>query len=316
MAETISWITPDGLEYIMTGQDDIRVQFYRKGAYMPPFSIKRIEVPPPPVNTSGGLCTVANDVKVSDTTIVTELSTDPRQIEMEILFRGTDAIDLRNNVRTWMKRFNPLTGEGRIQVVGPDGSKRFLKCRYTRGFEGEEIKGRKGDTFLYMIGIWESSDSYWYNAIGYNQTFTLTPNTAPSLPITLPFQLYSTTLIAGIPIMNNGDVEAFPIWEVGGPGANLQIMNLSLPGDVAFNSIGFPSGGYTLAANEIITIDTSPGKKTVIRKSDAMSLYENLTNGSYFFPLKPGANTIQVQLSNATVASYVRLTFNERYLTV
>jgi hypothetical protein len=314
--EIISWITPNGQEYEMTGQDDIRVQFYRKGAYMPPFSIKRIEVPPPPVNTSGGLCTVANDVKVSDTTIVTELSTDPRPIEMELLFRGTDAIDLRNNVRTWMKRFNPLAGEGRIQVVGPDGSKRFLKCRYTRGFEGEEVKGRKGDTFLYMIGIWESSDSYWYNANGYDQTFILSPNTAASLPIILPFQLYSDTLIAGLTIANNGDVDAFPIWEIGGPGDNLQIVNHSLPGDIAFNAIGFPSGGYSIANGEVVTIDTSPGRKTVIRQSDAVSLYENLTNGSYFFPLVPGDNLIQVQLSNATASSYVRLTFNERYLTV
>lgn len=308
MSERISWITPSGQTFQMTGQDDIRVQFYRKGAYAPPFSFKKQESPPPP-SPDGGVSLIN-----PEGSILTEIRTEPRPLELEFLFRGKDRSTLRKNIRTWISRFNPLLGEGRIQVDLDDGGTRYLKCRYTKGMEGEEIRGRSGDTFQFMIGVFEAVDPYWYDGITEEETFYLNSNSTNTLPISFPFSVSRTTVFDGTTIINTGDIDAYPVWEIRGPGDNLEITNETIGS--SYNSIGFKTGGYQLEDGEIITIDCRPGAKTVWSESYAISLYNELTDGSYFFPLLPGENFIKVQLSGANDNSYVNLKYNNRYLTV
>lgn len=312
--DQIYWVDANGNEYSMSRQPDIRAMFYRKGAYMPPFKIEEIKNPPQPT----GYCTT--DVQKELDSTIQRLTVDSRLVELDVIFCGATPSELRQNVRKWASRLNPLKGPGKLKIVAPDGTIRALTCYYEDGFRGEEVKGSSGPTFLKTTLQFRAQDPYWYNASTITSQIVLdTTGTATGFfndPF-FPLGIAQTTIFNEVTLINNGDIECWPIWTIKGPGDTLKITNYSIINDDGTNPfIGFPSGGYAIGDGEIVVIDTRPGQKTVYRQVDNYDLFSSLDQASTFFPLVPGANRIVIELANATTSSYVQYEYNERYLTV
>ena len=102
-----------------------------------------------------------------------------------------------------------------------------------------------------------------------------------------------------------GDAEAWPVWEVTGPGEDLLIQN-DATGDRIFiqGQIG-----------ETITITTRPQVQDVTSAS-AMdgSLWERVSEDSVFFPLQPGINKVRMSMVNGKPESTVTFKYVEQWL--
>jgi hypothetical protein len=145
----------------------------------------------------------------------------------------------------------------------------------------------------------EASDPWWYDASDTALDFTLgTP--ATFFPL-FPLRLSASEVFADATVNNDGDVDAWPVWSVTGPGAGLVLRNLTTGKMLSLNR--------TLSAGEIVTIDTRPRLKTVTLQ-DGSNLF-SLLSGS-LWPLAVDVNAIRVEFTGATSASVVSLRYRRR----
>ena len=118
--------------------------------------------------------------------------------------------------------------------------------------------------------------------------------------------LLSDSTVQGAHVLDiQGDAEAWPVWEVTGPGEDLLIQN-DATGDRIFiqGQIG-----------ETITITTRPQVQDVTSAS-AMdgSLWERVSDDSVFFPLQPGINKVRMSMVNGKPESTVTLKYVEQWM--
>lgn len=118
--------------------------------------------------------------------------------------------------------------------------------------------------------------------------------------------LLSDSTVQGAHVLNiQGDAEAWPVWEVTGPGEDLLIQN-----DATGEKI-FIEGQF----GEKVTITTRPQEQDVTSAS-AMdgSLWERVSEDSTFFPLQPGINRIRMSMVNGKPESTVTLKYVEQWM--
>lgn len=120
-----------------------------------------------------------------------------------------------------------------------------------------------------------------------------------------PVMLSDSTVQGAYVLSIQGDAEAWPVWEVTGPGEDLLIQN-----DDTGERI-FIRGQF----GEKVTITTRPQEQDVTSGS-AMdgSLWERVSEYSVFFPLKPGINRIRMSMVNGKPESTVTLKYVEQWL--
>jgi hypothetical protein len=102
-------------------------------------------------------------------------------------------------------------------------------------------------------------------------------------------------------------VESWPIWTIRGPGTALVLDNLTTGLDLSLST--------TIPDDHLVTIDTTPGVKTVTGP-DGANLYTDLdfdTRISALWPLRRGPNKVHIELDGATADSFVLLTWKRRY---
>lgn len=221
----------------------------------------------------------------------------PRQTVVPILLDGATDVAYRAAVRALAASLNPKRGRGLLRATF-DGAVREIDAIYVDGMgftEDFPVHGKPSLLFRHL-------DPFWYDSATTTQAFTSgTPQTF--FPI-FPIRLSSSTVFASTTVTNTGDVEAWPVWTITGPGSGLVLRNLTTGKVLALTR--------TFVAGEVVTIDTSPGAKTVLTAAGA-SLFSSLTSRQ-FWPLSSGANSIQVELSAATAASSVNLAYRRRFL--
>lgn len=283
--EIITWIDSNGTEFEIDDEVNYTLLLGAKGFHMPPINTIEEEVP----FQAGSMLRLA---KVG-----------AREIDVPIVVRGQDEIEVRNNIRQLLRMFNPLKGDGRLQVTSYDGVQRELKCRYIGGLEIDESTGTYGNNWQKSILVLKAFDPFWYDSNTIVQTFKKDESPGLFFPI-LPLRVASSTVFADVEIDNTGDVEAWPEWIVTGPGENIVLRNLTT-GDVT-------SITYTLEAGETITINTKPFVKTVT-KQDGTNLFYTLSDSSSLWSLEEGSNSIQIEMADVTSESSVQLTYKNRY---
>ncbi len=104
-------------------------------------------------------------------------------------------------------------------------------------------------------------------------------------------------------ITNSGTAELFPIFEISGPGDFFQIENATTGKFFSFSSL-------TLNSAETVTIDLTPGTKTVISdtRGSLLGFFDSVGNfGS--FSLLPGDNDIIVFVNNGSASGLIKYTF-------
>lgn len=283
MADKLYWIDANGTE-IPFDSPNIKVLTGMQGRFMPPVDFTE------------------EQIAFQHGTKLRQVSVQARDIDIPLLIKADNEIELRRLVRSIMRSFNPLKADGRIRVLSPDGTQRELFCRYSQGMEGQEDMDVKGKRWQTVVLAFRAFDPFWYDAITNVETFT-TGQPATFFPF-LPLRLASSSVFTDTTIDNTGDVETYPEWIIKGPGENIVLRNLTT-GEVTNIS-------HTLGLGESITVNTKPFQKTVT-KNDGTNLFYTLSDESSLWALTEGQNSIRIEMSNSTEQSSVQLSYKNRY---
>lgn len=274
--ETITWIDPDGDQLELTDLKGIT------GRGLPPVDFQDLVVPLQP----GSAFRSVRDQR--------------RDLVIPVLCDGSSKIDYREQLRTIARRLHPSSTSGVLQVATIDGTTRELDAWYVDGFQWIE----EHPDWMTPSLLFRAVDPYWRD-VDWAQTDYVTGTAATFFPF-FPLSLSSSEVFAADSVDNGGDVESWPMWMVTGPGSGLVLRNLTTGELLALTA--------TLGAGESVTIDTTPGVKTVT-KNDGTNLFSGLSSDSSLWSLAPGSNSIQIELTSATSASVVSLRWRRRWLT-
>jgi len=212
---------------------------------------------------------------------------------------------------------NPGGGDGTLRVVRSDGKVRDLVCRYVSGLERANrnaMDADEGGVILpdgtTAVGRWavaplsfQAAEPFW---LGNAVTVTFSPDEQtvffPILPVNLsPVGIYSSAKVE-----NAGDVAAWPVWTIRGPGEALRLENVDTGEVFALD--------YTLLDGEAVTIDARPGRK-VVTSSLGGDLWGRVTAWQ-MWAIGAGGATVRVSLGNTGDNTQVSLWYRPRYVAV
>lgn len=228
--------------------------------------------------------------------------------EFAMKFWLTDSTEetLRTQLRNMIFKMDPTRGIGRMRVIAPGGDSREIFCRVSSGLGISEVLGEDSAFYAQRISAtFIAHDPYWY-AVG-DTAIVYTGDVAVStfFPF-FPLRLSASAVFVNDNSINNpGDLEAWPVWTISGPGSNIVLSNLTTNESISINT--------ALVSGSSITIDTRPGAKTVLA-DDGTSLFPLMSPTSTLFSLARGDNHIQIAMDSTGSTSVVRLAFRPRYL--
>lgn len=283
MTETISWVDVDATEHDLTDQADVKVLRGPTGRFMPPIALVTEVVP------------LAPGARLRD------IRHDVREVMLPLRVMGSTATEARTALRAFCRRFDPVRGDGHLRVTAPGGDRRELTCRYVGGMEVDEVDGLQ--TYRRASVVFHAFDPYWYDVSDRVRTYE-TGEEATFFPL-FPLRLSSSEVFADATEDNDGDVEAWPVWTITGPGSGPVLRNLTTGKHLSLT--------HTLAAGDVVVVDTRPGVKT-ITDEDGTNLYSTRASGSALWSLATGSNTLRIELSSATDATSVRMTYRRGFL--
>ncbi len=284
MPDTITWVDPYGVETVLTGQDTREIERGALGLDMPPVSFIEDQVP---LQAGARLRRVNVGV---------------REVDLPLVLSAASSQALRTALRSLLRLLDPKRGTGRLRVQTEDGTERELSCRYAGGAEG--VGG--SPAWRRVVLTFRAVDPYWYARQVTTATFDQGSELATFFPF-FPLRLGSTPIFGDTVIDNTGDVETWPVWTLSGPGTDFTLHNLTTGESLILET--------TLNAGEIVTIDTRPGAKTVL-KSDGTSLFGYLSTDSVLWALPLGISSIRLEVTAATAATSVQLQYQLRYLSI
>jgi hypothetical protein len=285
----MSWLTfvdPAGTEHVLTTDVDVDVEFGVEGRFMPPVESVLERIPGQPGarrrQTQFGV----------------------REVVLPLEVFGGSEIGLRTRLRELVRAFDPTRGDGILRSTGPDGTVRQITCRYSTGMEVVEGLDLLGNVQRAAL-VFAAADPFWYDTGPVTSTFT-TGAAANFLgdPF-LPIKLASDTILGEQTVINDGDVETWPIWTVAGPATSIVLENVTT-GEV----IDLP---IVLTAGQSVVIDTRPFRKTV-RRDDGTNLFGSLTTDSSLWSLGEGSTTIRAEVPGSTTDTFVTLVYARRWL--
>jgi phage-related protein len=280
-AEVTQWIDPTG---IVTTLD---VDWDASGRFMPEIAHEEDGVPGQP-----GARHRASRHKTHDFTL-------------KITIAAADEPSLRTAQRQLVYAMDPTRGEGTIRVQSPIGDMREIRCYCTSGLGMDEKPGSSGPDMQQASVTFRAYDPYWRDSLDDIRTFTIGP--APSFFPFFPLRLTSSQIAANATVTNGGDVEAWPVWTITGPGSGIVLRNLTTGANLIFSTTA-------LGSWESIVIDTRPGIKTVT-KQDGTNLFPDLDVTSALWSLQAGPNATRLEMSGAIPgSSALQLKLRRRYL--
>ena len=281
MGETIRWIDADNGSHDLTdGVRRFSASRGRTGLWMPTFAFAAHEMP----GEAGARLTYTR--------------TSARDVDIPFAVLEEDETALRSLIRSLARALDPTRGDGVLEVTR-DGVTRRLTCRYTGGLEQARTLGPS----LQAVLSFRAFEPYWEADSAVSETYE-TGEAAAFFPF-FPLTLASSTVLASPSVENDGDVEAFPVWTITGPGSNPSLKNLTTGETLSLT--------LTLGAGEEVVIDTRRGRKTVLSGTGA-NLFSALSDDSSLWSLAAGTNRLQIEMDGATEDSAVTLGYTPRYL--
>ena len=146
--------------------------------------------------------------------------------------------------------------------------------------------------------------SYWWDGEpGRSQSVEDARGASHAYPF-FPVLLSDSTVQGAHVLTIQGDAEAWPVWEVTGPGEDLLIQN-----DDTGERI-FIEGKF----EETVTITTQPQIQDISSEYELPGvLWSRVSEDSVLFPLQPGVNRVRVSMVGAKPESQVRMRYREAF---
>lgn len=277
------WISPRGTTRELTGYvDSTEVVRGISGRYAPPVELVTQVVPEQPG------------------AVVTGARHGVREFDLPLHATQTSVNGLRSVLASMAIDIDPVAGLGILRLVSTENVFADLFCRCVAGLaiDGE---GGSGPVSQRTTLVFQAHDPYWYQQ---PVAATFTVGGAQSWFPILPLALGSSTVVGDVAIENEGDVEAWPVWTVTGPGADATLINNTTKETVAVRR--------DLAAGEQVVIDTRPDFSTIIGPNNA-NWRRYLTRRS-LWPLMPGRNDVSLTMNSSTEDSRIGLIYRPRTL--
>ncbi|MFJ4093439.1 phage tail domain-containing protein [Kitasatospora sp. NPDC089913] len=236
-----------------------------------------------------------------------------RQIMIPVYLHAVDRRTLKDLKRRLISALNPKNGFCVLKFTEGDSLTRTLYAYYKDGMQGDEGTDNAGFRFM-KYGLQLTAFDPWFYGpdmqvaewqFGGGKPFLKTGTAL--FPLKLTKGVLSSN---NIPVVNPGDVEAWPIWELTGPvrGFKMTGPNGASVG-IAAGPLGSPDA---VPAGRTLTIDTRPGVKTL--KDDQGSNYWTRVDASpALWPVPAGKSAVSVDLVAGGSAATLKLTFRPRY---
>ncbi|MFF9095674.1 phage tail family protein [Streptomyces sp. NPDC014802] len=192
-----------------------------------------------------------------------------------------------------------LAGQCTLTLLDDDGTRWTTDVYRTGGGEYSYGEDTTGEREFQTVVTFRSPDPYW--TFSEAQIRYIGGSTAaPFLSALVNVEISASQAIGEIQLDNSGNAEAYPIWEIAGPGTNF----------VAVSPAGEKlAWSGTLLANERLTIDTRKG--TVVDQA-GNNRYAELEEAPRFWTVKPGLSTATAQLEDITTASKITCSWRPR----
>lgn len=292
---TAIWVAPDGGETVLHDLADVAAD----GSYKRVVAAGATGLGMLPVSFGTQKSTGVPGARVR------EVRHESREIDLPMFWQDASPAAITARVAALFRAVDPRRGEGTLRVKTGAGEWRDFPCRYVDGLGGDtspETKQRAWRRFVLRFRA--DDDPYCYESAEVVETIARgTPRPFFSVA---PLRVNTPALYARIPRTNGGDVDAWPVWTITGPGRDAGLFNATTGSDTIVLA--------SLGAGQTLTIDTRPRQRNRVRLGDGTSLFSALTPGSTLWPLVPGVNEVSVNVNEAGAGTSVALSWRRGYL--
>ena len=191
-------------------------------------------------------------------------------------------------------------GEGTLTVVEGTWAGRRLRCVYEAGLdEWAEMNRRVNQGVLLFRAAWP----YWEDS----NEFTVDTDQDDTLHTWFPFLplvFGASDAFSLFTVDNTGDVDAWPVITVYGPGEDVSVTNVTT--GASWTVTG------PLLPGSVLEVDHRPGHKTV--RLDGVNAFDQLTETSSLWPLRRGVNQVEVGTIDTDVDTLITFTWRRNWL--
>lgn len=207
----------------------------------------------------------------------------------------------------------------RLIVTRPDGSHRQLTARYSSGLDVWPFETGQ-DTAITVEVLFRADDPHWSALTPDTESVTFpvtgtgnadTPFSDPDTPFSdpdTPFSGFVSTPEEGTvtaTLTNEGNAEAWPVWEITGSILSAELANLTTGAVFRWDGV--------LTSAQTLTVDTNDRGPTV--RVDGTNAWSGLAVAAKnLWPLTPGDNEVVATVLGADTDTTMRVTWFPRWL--
>lgn len=225
-----------------------------------------------------------------------------RPISLPMHIYATDRDTYRARARRLCAAFAPDGGRmGVLSMIEADGQERRMRAIYNAGLEGVEGGSNGGENWWTFVISLTAYDPFWYAP----DPVTVDLEYAAPIEFFPHMQLSSSQVLGGLSLYNEGDVPAYGIWTITGPGND----------PVLTSPDGVSALGLTgeIPAGSVLVIDTRPGMQDITL--DGVNWWPHITDQMAMWPIPTGTSTATLSMTGATADSKISLTFTPQFWT-
>lgn len=227
---------------------------------------------------------------------VRHASVPPREIELPITVIEDslgDLVSVADTLRSWFATASEASRTpGYLKITRPDGSVRKIAAYRTGGISGDLSEGAP-NALLYVISL-------------------LCPDPYPTADADTVLTYGQADLGVTKSLLNPGQLDAYPIWRVTGPGSAITISDVTHNKSFALTA----GGGLTLASGQTVTIDTRPTSLRTdlpVLDGDGVSQFSKLAATSNLWHFPPGTTQFTIAITGASASTAIELRYLARY---
>jgi hypothetical protein len=259
----------------------------------------------------------SNTSPAFDGTSVRGHRAEERQIALPLLVYGDSRADFLPVWRRLVTDVAPARRLGRtvpgtlslIPPVGAGGSLgRSIEAFYAGGLGGNDDDKGTGMQWASVVLSLRCPSPYWLGDTVIARFQLAAPD--DFYPYTWPLMVSDSQVLGELVAVNEGEVEAYPVFEITGPMDSANLINQTT-GEL-MNIGGGLDPGHTM------TIDTRESARSVLvvdEFGEVTNRYADLSLDSTLWALAPGDNQVALEIPGADVGSSLTITYRPRYLT-
>lgn len=212
----------------------------------------------------------------------------------------------------WLQAMKPYATVGTLQLTTDAGLIYNLAVRLRSGLTMATKDLRAPLIQMYTVQF-IADNPFWYNPSLMTATFTLTAFTQITWPVTFSITFGGSVVDQTQTVQTLGTFAAYPKIVLTGPMVTPTVTNQTTGEFITLN--------YSIGVGEVVTIDLTPGVKTVTNNSGTNLIGKVLATsnlGTWHLAAPPeaasGNNTVEAAFAGGTAASSVVLNWYDQYV--